>query len=454
MSYSHNIFVGRLPAINKEEVYRYSKKLYRYTFTPCNEDGDYLTRAFFSNSKGNDMLNQSYKARVCASQIFSTVNLIEQSDSSIYPKGVDIINELNNTKYGYMSFYAHGDRQSVAVYDNASIRYVLSALDSDESIYPTKEEIGNGLNCLLNKKQPAIGYSTACGTIAYDNPMYLHSLTYDNQYSFGESFILGENYGGVAYLGNTRSGYTNTSSNLEHNFLKTLVNTHIYNIGAIEAFSKILYNSGSNVVTPHVMLTHNLLGDPEFEVWTNEPLQYSGINVVRLDNGFRISGVSSTDTIAFCDNNGHQGSIVGSSDVSLFVISHPTSTLMVYNHDHIPYIAPMMLQNCDINNSQYVYASSFSAGKFVLPNNTYGNVVIKNGAVYEIEATDDVYLGDGFIVENDATFAVKTPGKVTIDGCVFQSGAKVKIEAGKVEFIGKFTSELGSNVEFKQYVDE
>ncbi|MBR5639100.1 MAG: hypothetical protein IKW83_04980 [Muribaculaceae bacterium] len=59
-----------------------------------------------------------------------------------------------------------------------------------------------------------------------------------------------------------------------------------------------------------------------------------------------------------------------------------------------------------------------------------------------------------FIVENGATFAIKTPGKVTIDGCVFQGGAKVKIEAGNVEFVGKFTAELGSKVEFTQYVDE
>ncbi len=138
----------------------------------------------------------------------------------------------------------------------------------------------------------------------------------------------------------------------------------------------------------------------------------------------------------------------------MFISAHPSSTLMVFNHDHIPYIAPMMLQNCEISNSQYVYASSFSAGKSILPNNTHGNVTIENGADYEIEATDDVFLGEGFIVENGATFNVKTPGKVTIDGCVFQCGAKVKIESGNVEFVGKFTAELGSKVEFKQFVDE
>lgn len=49
---------------------------------------------------------------------------------------------------------------------------------------------------------------------------------------------------------------------------------------------------------------------------------------------------------------------------------------------------------------------------------------------------------------------VKTPGKVTIDGCVFQCGAKVKIEAGNVEFVGKFTAELGSKVEMTKFIDE
>ena len=122
-------------------------------------------------------------------------------------------------------------------------------------------------------------------------------------------------------------------------------------------------------------------------------------------------------------------------------------------HDHIPYIAPMNLQNCNINNSQYVYASSFSAGNSVVPNITHGNVTIKNGAVYEIEASEDVLLGEGFIVENGATFAIKTPGKVTIDGCVFQCGANVKIEAGKVEVVKSFTAELGSKVEITKFVD-
>ena len=73
--------------------------------------------------------------------------------------------------------------------------------------------------------------------------------------------------------------------------------------------------------------------------------------------------------------------------------------------------------------------------------------------IYEVEATDEVKLGEGFIVENGATFNIKTPGKVIIDGCVFQSGANVKIEAGSVEIVKSFTAERGSRVVFKHYVD-
>ena len=43
--------------------------------------------------------------------------------------------------------------------------------------------------------------------------------------------------------------------------------------------------------------------------------------------------------------------------------------------------------------------------------------------------------------------------KVTVDGCVFQSGAKVKIEAGKVEIVKSFTAERGSKVYISHFVE-
>ena len=84
----------------------------------------------------------------------------------------------------------------------------------------------------------------------------------------------------------------------------------------------------------------------------------------------------------------------------------PSSTIMLNKHNYIPYMAPLLLQNTNICKSQYVIADEVTAGKDVNSNRTFGGVSIKNGIQYEIEASGNVSLYDGFSVEKGATFAV------------------------------------------------
>ena len=79
---------------------------------------------------------------------------------------------------------------------------------------------------------------------------------------------------------------------------------------------------------------------------------------------------------------------------------------MVYQHNYIPFIAPLELQNVYLNKSQYIIASDVLAGKAVNISRTIGDVVVNQGAQYEIEASGVVRLEDGFKVEKGATFAV------------------------------------------------
>ena len=442
--YTPELFLGRLLCNNQNEIYNYSDKLFRYVFCPYENDYSYVTKSFFISSgaiTANDVLE-------AANDAFDYVNHIINSETQNQWSGSYLVKHLNDYKYGYISLYAHGEPQSVAIYDKNNTIEILSALDSNPTIntyYNVIDECGNGLNNKYNKEYPNICYSISCVTAPYDKaPTFYCYTDMENKYNLAESFTLGKNYGGPAYLGNSRQGYLPISGRLEKEFIHSTFNRHYYSIGMAEAFSKVFYRVTNSLTYNHVILEHNLLGDPEFEMWTTEPLRYSGINISRVKNGYRIEGVSRRDTIAYCDNEGNQGIIVGNDMNPTYLQANPTSTIMVYSHSHIPYIAPMTLQECNINNSQFVYASTFSAAN---------NVKIKNGAVYEIEATGNVHLGNGFIVENGATFAIKTPGKVTIDGCVFQSGANVKIEAGKVEVVKSFTAELGSKVEITKFVD-
>lgn len=79
---------------------------------------------------------------------------------------------------------------------------------------------------------------------------------------------------------------------------------------------------------------------------------------------------------------------------------------MVFKRNYLPYIAPLLLQNEELQRSQYVIARDVAAGNLVDPIRTQGNFTIKNGAEYEIEASGTVTLQDGFSVEKGATFAV------------------------------------------------
>ena len=96
---------------------------------------------------------------------------------------------------------------------------------------------------------------------------------------------------------------------------------------------------------------------------------------------------------------------INSSNDTISNVS-PNRPIMVYEHGHIPYIVPMFLQNLNLNESQYVFASDVVAGSSVDSGRTSGDVIVKNGVEYEIEASGTVTLQDGFKVEKGAFFAV------------------------------------------------
>ena len=88
----------------------------------------------------------------------------------------------------------------------------------------------------------------------------------------------------------------------------------------------------------------------------------------------------------------------------------PNSIVMVRSHGKLPYVAPLVLQNTNIQNSQYVIAGDVVAGNHVDANRTAGDVTIKSGTEYEIEYKGSVTLGPGFSVEKGATFTA-TPSE-------------------------------------------
>ena len=402
------LFVGRLLATDNKQMLNYTNKLFRYELNPGNGDYSYLDRLFYSECLDMQFPEDGLEEEVeyvhrAYSQLFSDTTHMKESRTSTFPSGTDIINQINSTQYGYLSLFNHAGPSGFITnrYNNNDL--YLWAIDSihiiyDNSNYEDDTHTGNGINNMMNKWYPNICYTVGCTTMPFDRaPGYEGVVT-----NIGNSFTTGEDYGGPAFLGNTRIGnYPQESSKLEYYFGRRIIDGY-YKIGEAEAFSR------SQIVLRerYISMVHNLLGDPEFELWTDEPGIYSDVNITRKDSTITLLGNHIASTILAYYTRGKQPACQTISKDSVTFQASPNAPIMLYKHNMIPYIAPLLLQNEEITKSQYIIANDVYAGKSIDDNRTKGNVVIKSSTSYEIEAKGNVTLQGGFMVEKGAVFTV------------------------------------------------
>lgn len=406
------LFVGRILAKNSSQIMNYTDKLFRYELNPGKGNRNYLRRILYTEAidfekyREWEMINNSYK------KVFSDSIRILEVINGKYPSGTEIVNALNTTNVGYISVLNHAAPYGFITYGHRVNGYPKDSIDSDRLYYlwavdsihtidkgdtdNSDPHILNGLNNLTNKWYPNICYSSGCTTMPFDS-----APDYENiDISFGEHFIIGRDYGGPAFLGNTRRGFFGRlSTGLEQCFADQLHDGYT-KVGKAEALSKFKFNR--DVYTD---LIHNLLGEPEFDIWTDIPQQLNSINIIRREKSTVITNIDSETKISFYNNGGQLRVLTASSDTTIYNVS-PNSTIMFYRHNYLPYIAPLILQNAMMTKDQYVIAGDVTAGNSVDNNRDCGDVIIKDGVTYEIEANGTIILNDGFEVEKGGVFAI------------------------------------------------
>lgn len=400
------LFVGRIYAKTDEQINNYTDKLIRYELNPGKGDYSYLDRAIYTNAVDQyiDSLSYSDIIKKGTDSIFHTSTVIEENRADGTPSGQSIINEINNTGYGFISFNNHGQPMGLIVYgrggtDPRLYKWLWALEGVHAPISSTGHanddpSAGNGLDNLNNKYYPSICFSTGCELM----PFKASNVYSEDMVNFGESFTTGKDYGGPAFLGNTvEAGFEGA---ILQSRVASFLKSKSSKLGEALAYAKVFSLSD-------IYKDQNLLGDPEFEVWTETPVLYSNIQLNRYDDSITISGIDADTTIIAYFNNdlNHGLKFVSTSDYTLNNVS-PNSSVMLYKKNHIPFIAPMELQNVTIKKSQYVIADDFVAGSSVNNNRTNGFVTVKEGVNYEIEASGNVILEDGFIVKKGASFAV------------------------------------------------
>lgn len=378
------LFVGRILANNEADIVNYTDKVFRYELNPGHGNYSYLNRGFFL--EGSEFENYLVEMQENLSEAIPYQYKLEENAD--YPKGADIIDFLNSSHVGFSCIFNHGDTTNIQVFGNKnngnrSFIYAWKPLNS-----------GNGLNCLDNKYFPLIFYVPACTTMPLDNTINM---------SLGESFTLGKDYGGPVYIGYTREVYPIPIQGIANAFSHRISNG-FHKLGESFAYSMADYTGDFFMETAQL---HGYLGDPSIELWTDIPNTLDGISINRFDDYVMISDICTDSvTIVYTDsrNNCNCARTVSSNTI----LSHasPNGMIMIFKHNYIPFIAPLYLQNHNINHSKYVIANNVEAGNSIDSNRTNGDVIVKSGVNYEIEASGTVTLHDGFQVELGATFAV------------------------------------------------
>lgn len=450
--YDYEINIGRLTCKSVDDVNAFIDKLLLYEMNPGLGDVSYLSKAYIAvNNNFKQEFDRATKNKI--KELYDAIIVYQNNE---YPKGTDIINHLNNQNFGYVDFQGHGTPESVSTTqnnDNQSLgTYGIQAL-ADESAFDELEDDGeHALDNLKNKAYPHWTYSVACSAMPFDTQEY-DSGTYEQlSKNFGESYVMGKDYGGVAFLGYTRNSSVPHANKMYAYFFEHLTSESIHPplLGIAETISKTIdIYSGIRPVElrHHTKLAHNLLGDPLTRPWLKVPIKtecliqnnsYSLVNIPK-DGYILTTRDLYNETISAEYISGETSYTIGSIP--------PNVVMSVYGRSILPMFMPLTLQNIKFNKFRhYIFAGDVYCGEYsAKPISHEGMAIIEDGAHVTIESTGNVKLYDGTTIKPGGKLTIICKGEVSIDRIKLPRGASLEIHSTSLIIkSGSMTIESGS----------
>lgn len=456
--FAPDIYVGRLLCHSKEEISNYTSKLILYESNPGRGKADYLEKTSISvqhDAALYEILGEScYKMVLDKMETtFPSVNCILDCaiiDENTYgsPTGTEILEALNTN--GYCSLIGHGEPSTIACsgkhYPTSRWEYIKAlesySYNTDKSLAQTNIDhptCNNGLDLLTNFDSPSVIYSFSCTTCPFD--IYKSpSLTFDLPHTMASSFTVGGRYGGVAYLGNTRSGYFTYSPQLEVLFLANIKRNR--QIGVAEAMSKYEYTM-SNLVRH----THNLIGDPELEMWLTKPSELK-IGMQWQPNCIMFSKpVKSDCKIVVNDGEGnlrtYNNDFASLISIPYINTSDNMVSVGIFKSGCLPVVklgcSGQYITNC---NKRFVVRDALLG----IEDDGSSSIIIGRNASVSIYAVDKAECGDKLSVQNQGVLSIESDKDVVLEGCTIETAGKLNVKCEKVYISNGFSVDFGASL--------
>lgn len=262
------LFIGRTPVKTKEEAEIFVQKIINYEKNPGADDYSFIKKALWISSdqlRDWETVGQHTLVSQEVDQSFyqDLQTLVESpsgnAENPISPTGSKCIETLNQG-WGIIGVLAHGKSNGFVASSNLLNQWPKTFVLSDSGI-----EDGNGhLNNLNDGNRLGLLYPISCNQTALDVET---EPALGTPPCIGKSFLTSKDKGTVAFLGYSRWGWVSTSYKLASEFMKNLFKPEYrHHLGVAEAFSKTAYPAYRDL-----NYGHNLLGDPEMQIWTDIP---------------------------------------------------------------------------------------------------------------------------------------------------------------------------------------
>ncbi len=397
--YNPEIFVGRLPCVDGDDIINWTQKVLKYEQNPGNGENDYLMSAFWIMGPKLFVHPDSVTPH-CPSTFGHTI-----WDQNPPHKGSEVVTEMNN--HGLINWLAHGAPNSILVKDSVN-KFVWT---TDNSCYfnGCSDEEGDGLDNMINTEYYSIIYaSISCDVAAFDD--FLQE-DYPGR-CMAEGWLCFESICGPAILANSRYGFPYSSVYLSMVFYDLITqgttdpdNYGDYlHLGISELISKM--NFGNH----YLSYSHNLYGCPETQIWTDTPSEFTNVSIT--DNGTSITvntGVSGCD-ICVCsiDNGETYHLVVYNTSSYTFTTSERPVHVTITKPNYIPYttlFADLVLQNIFVGMYETINYEAFNSIT-AAGDNTYFYIEAygSDGGNVTMEAGNYISLLPGFFAQEGCSF--------------------------------------------------
>ncbi|MEO0190713.1 MAG: C25 family cysteine peptidase, partial [candidate division WOR-3 bacterium] len=269
--YHEEIWIGRVPAWNYDQVLSWVEKRLTYEKSPVNKNlmvhSLWICQASYG---GYDFEERMEEVKQYFPNYFVQHQIVDFPST---PQDHGLIDTLSKG-YGIGSHYGHGAPDGIrtrTVGYNAQ-KYLVESFEHDN--WPSLDELDN-----VNKYY--VFYSAGCATADFDNlgphgwscwdptdPLPCFAEAFTSFYRLSMPPDERPAIGAVAYIGNTRDAYWSESQFTHEGFIKNLFQNPVgYIIGIAEAKSKYSYGW----IGWYQTFINNLFGSPEMPVWTENP---------------------------------------------------------------------------------------------------------------------------------------------------------------------------------------